>query len=436
MPPTPSPEPDRRPLSRGDVKVLSLSALGGALEFYDFIIFVYFATVIGQLFFPPEMPEWLRQIQTFGIFAAGYLVRPLGGVLMAHFGDLLGRKRMFTLSILLMALPTLAIGCLPTYADIGYLAPLVLVCLRMLQGAAVGGEVPGAWVFVSEHVPRRHVGLACGTLSAGLAAGILIGSLVSAAMKAHFSTPALAEGAWRIPFLIGGAFGLIAVYLRRWLHETPVFAELRERRALAAELPVKTVLRDHLGGVLVAGAVSWILTAAIIVVMLMTPPLLAAQYSGLDASLANVVAILCLIVGCVLAGWCADRFGSGATLIGWSALLGVSYWLMMSVVGTHPQQLMPLYALAGFAVGITGAIPVIAVKAFPPAVRFSGLSFSYNVAYALFGGFTPIIVTTLMRWYPMSPAIYVGALAVMGMLLGLYLLYSMAGRRLAVMSQF
>ena len=169
------------------------------------------------------------------------------------------------------------------------------------------------------------------------------------------------------------------------------------------------------------------------VVMLMTPPLLAAQYAGLDASLANVVAILCLILGCVVAGWCADRFGSGATMIGWSVLLGASYWLMMSVVGQRPDQLMPLYALAGFAVGITGAIPAVAVKAFPAAVRFSGLSFSYNVAYAIFGGFTPIIVTTLMRWYPMSPAIYVVALSAMGVVIGLFLLRSPAGRRLAVM---
>jgi len=120
-------------------------------------------------------------------------------------------------------------------------------------------------------------------------------------------------------------------------------------------------------------------------------------------------------------------------MIGWSALLGASYWLMMSVVGQRPDQLMPLYALAGFAVGITGAIPAVAVKAFPAAVRFSGLSFSYNVAYAIFGGFTPIIVTTLMRWYPMSPAIYVVALSAMGVVIGLFLLRSPAGRRLAVM---
>src|SRR5690606_1649248 len=136
--------PVARPLNRSDYKTLSLSALGGALEFYDFIIFVFFAAVVGKLFFPPEMPEWLRQLQTFGIFAAGYLARPLGGIVMAHFGDLLGRKRMFTLSIFLMAVPTLLMGLLPTYAQIGIWAPLALLALRILQGAAIGGEVPGA----------------------------------------------------------------------------------------------------------------------------------------------------------------------------------------------------------------------------------------------------------------------------------------------------
>ena len=129
-----------RPLTQQDYKTLSLAALGGALEFYDFIIFVFFANAIGQLFFPPEMPEWLRLLQTFGIFAAGYVVRPLGGIVMAHFGDLLGRKRMFTLSILMMAVPTLLIGLLPTYATIGLAAPLLLLLMRIFQGAAVGGE--------------------------------------------------------------------------------------------------------------------------------------------------------------------------------------------------------------------------------------------------------------------------------------------------------
>src|ERR1700679_2047816 len=116
-----------RPLGPSDYKTLALAALGGALEFYDFIIFVFFAPAIGQIFFPPAIPDWLRDLQTFGIFAAGYLARPLGGIVMAHFGDLLGRKRMFIWSVLLMSVPTLLIGVAPTYATAGAMAPIFLL---------------------------------------------------------------------------------------------------------------------------------------------------------------------------------------------------------------------------------------------------------------------------------------------------------------------
>ena len=174
-------------LSRSELKILSLSALGGVLEFYDFIIFVYFATSIGALFFPANMPDWLRQLQTFGIFAAGYLVRPIGGIVMAHFGDTRGRKKMFTLSIFLMAIPTLAIGLMPTYADIGIYAPIILLFFRMMQGAAIGGEVPGAWVFVAEHVAPRYVSFACAVLTAGLTGGIFLGAIVAVLVNTFFT---------------------------------------------------------------------------------------------------------------------------------------------------------------------------------------------------------------------------------------------------------
>jgi len=259
------PDQPARPLTRNDYKTLSLSALGGALEFYDFIIFVFFATVVGKLFFPADMPEWLRLMQTFGIFAAGYLARPLGGIVMAHFGDLLGRKKMFTLSIFMMAVPTLIMGLLPTYAQIGMWAPILLLLMRVIQGAAIGGEVPGAWVFVSEHVPQRHVGYACGTLTSGLTAGILLGSLVATAINSLYTPVEVADYAWRIPFLLGGVFGLFSVYLRRWLHETPVFAELQQRKALAEEVPLRAVLRDHRGAIAISMLLTWLLSAAIVV---------------------------------------------------------------------------------------------------------------------------------------------------------------------------
>jgi len=411
-----------RALNRSDYKTLGLAALGGALEFYDFIIFVFFAPVIGQLFFPATIPDWLRQLQTFGIFAAGYLARPLGGIVMAHFGDLLGRKRMFTLSVLLMALPTLAMGCLPTYATIGVLAPVLLLTLRVLQGAAVGGEVPGAWVFVSEHVPHRHVGYACGTLTAGLTFGILLGSLIAAAVNHHFAASDIAAYAWRFPFLIGGLFGMFSVYLRQWLHETPVFAEMQARKSLADEIPLKAVLRDHGGAVIVSMLVTWMLSAAIVVVILMTPPLLQKQFH-LDATtslLANCLATLFLTVGCVSAGALADRFGARRVLSIGGIALAISYYALFRQVGEDNSLLMPLYALAGLLVGTIGAVPYVMVNAFPPAVRFSGISFSYNVAYAVFGGLTPIVVALLMKSEPLAPTYYVAAICVLGAITTLF----------------
>jgi predicted MFS family arabinose efflux permease len=413
----------RRALTRSDYKTLVLAALGGALEFYDFIIFVFFAPVIGQLFFPAAIPDWLRQLQTFGIFAAGYLARPLGGIIMAHFGDLLGRKRMFTLSVLLMSVPTLLMGMLPTYASIGLMAPVLLLLFRVMQGAAVGGEVPGAWVFVSEHVPGRHVGYACGTLTAGLTAGILLGSLIATGINKSFAPEQVADFAWRLPFLLGGLFGLCSVYLRRWLHETPVFAELKQRKSLAAEVPLKAVLRDHGRAVVISMLLTWMLSAAIVVVILMTPTLLQKQFHIAPATVlvANCAATLCLTIGCVLAGAIAGRIGAGRTIFVGGLALAVTYYLMFQQVAADASSLLPWYALAGFFVGVIGAIPFVMVRSFPAAVRFSGISFSYNVAYAVFGGLTPIVVSLMMKSSPLAPVVYVGTICVLGALTTLFI---------------
>jgi len=412
-----------RPLNRQDYKTLTLAALGGALEFYDFIIFVFFAAVVGELFFPADIPEWLRQVQTFGIFAAGYLARPLGGIIMAHFGDLVGRKRMFTLSILLMAVPTLAIGLLPTYATAGLAAPLLLLLMRILQGAAIGGEVPGAWVFVAEHVPARRIGIACGTLTAGLTVGILLGSVVATLINTQLTPQTIHDGGWRIPFLLGGIFGLVAMYLRRWLQETPIFLEMRERKALAQELPIKSVVLKHKPAVVVSMLLTWLLSAGIVVVILMSPVWLQKQYGFAPALTlqANSVATVMLCVGCLLAGLIVDRVGASKTFIVGSILLACSSWLFYHLAGTHPEQLFLLYGLVGLCVGVVGAVPYVMVRAFPAEVRFTGISFSYNVSYAIFGGLTPIAVTMLMGVSPMAPAWYVLALSLLGLGLGIWL---------------
>ncbi|MBB3228370.1 MFS family permease [Luteibacter sp. Sphag1AF] len=413
-------------LGSRDVRTLLLSALGGALEFYDFVIFVFFTKELGQLFFPAHMPAWLAQLQVFGIFAAGYLARPLGGVVMAHFGDRVGRKRMFSLSVFLMALPTLCIGLLPVYAQVGILAPLLLLLMRVVQGVAIGGEVPGAWVFVAEHVPASRVGFACASLTSGLTAGILIGSLVATGITSHYPEATVLDFAWRIPFLLGGIFGFLAVYLRRWLHETPVFAQMRERRELADELPVKRVIRDHLPGVVLSMLVTWLLTAAIVVVILMTPTLVQSVFhiDRETATRGGSAAALALTIGCLVAGLAVDRLGRARTLLPGAVLLLASTYALYVDLVAGGQHFMALYTLAGFFVGVVGAVPAVMVAAFPPAVRFSGISFSYNVAYAVFGAATPPLVSFMAsRLGPMAPAHYVACAAVFGgIATGIYLL--------------
>jgi predicted MFS family arabinose efflux permease len=331
---------------------------------------------------------------------------------------------MFTLSIFMMAVPTLIMGLLPTYAQIGMWAPILLLLMRVIQGAAIGGEVPGAWVFVSEHVPARYVGYACGTLTAGLTAGILLGSLVATAINSIYTPVEVSDYAWRIPFLLGGVFGLMSVYLRRLLHETPVFAELQLRKALAEEVPLKAVLRDHRGAVALSMLMTWLLSAGIIVVILMTPTILQTIYGfpAATALKANSLAIVFLSLGCIGAGALADRFGAGWVFLLGSAGLLASSWTFYHILGDKPDVLFPLYALTGLFVGTIGAVPYVMVKAFPPVVRFSGLSFSYNLAYAIFGGLTPMVVTFMLKSSPMGPSWYVAILCGMGMAIGIYLL--------------
>ena len=401
---------DDRTLGRRDIRTLTLAALGGALEFYDFVVFVFFAIPLSQLFFPHDTAPWLAQLQVFGIFAAGYLARPLGGIVMAHYGDKLGRKRMFTLSVFLMAVPTLGIGLLPVYAQVGMLAPLALLSLRVVQGIAVGGEVPGAWVFVAEHVPARRVGFACASLTSGLTVGIVIGSLAAAAINSRMSPATVLDWGWRVPFLVGGVFGFLAVWLRRWLSETPVFEAMHARRELASGLPLRQVFEQHFPSVLLSMLVTWMLTAAVVVLILLLPTL-APKSFGLSprlASVGNVLATCGLTVGCIACGWLADRCGALRTLLGGSLLLIAGTWALFADLAAGGAHFLSLYALAGLLVGVVGVVPVVMVQVFPPPVRFSGLSFSYNVAYAVFGAGTAAMIGWLaVHAGRMAPAYYV-----------------------------
>jgi MFS family permease len=401
-------------LNSQDIKTLGLSALGGALEFYDFVIFVFFAKTLGTLFFPSDMPAWLSQLQVYGIFASGYIARPIGGIVLAHFGDLLGRKKMFTLSVFMMAVPTLAIGLLPDYAQIGILAPILLLFLRVVQGIAIGGEVPAAWVFVAEHVPKGRVGFACASLTSGLTLGILMGSLMASTIYSKLSPESVLIYGWRIPFIVGGLFGFMAVYLRGWLKETPVFLAMKERKEINKDIPLKTVLKNHRPSVITSMLITWMLTAAIMVIILMTPTLIQSQFqiSAAQAFLGNNWAAFSLVIGCLVAGVIADKIGHARALFLGSIVLIIANYTLYRDLMNGAKNFISLYALTGFTVGVVGIVPSMMIAAFPAAVRFSGLSFSYNLSYAIFGAITPPFISYLSSHLGgLAPAHYVALAA-------------------------
>jgi len=239
--------------------------------------------------------------------------------------------------------------------------------------------------------------------------------------KIYSPAEVLAEG-WRVPFIIGGVFGLVSVWLRQWLHETPVFKDMQAKQELADELPLRKVIREHRPAVILTMLMTWLLSAAIVVMILMTPTLIQKLYSipAAIALQASSVATLCLSFGCLFFGAAADRFGSGRVLALGCACLGFTSALFYQQVAVAPENINLWYALCGFSVGVIGIVPSMAVNAFPPVVRFSGLSFSYNVAYAVFGGLTPVMVSLLLPLDKMAPVHYVEALSVLGIFIGLY----------------
>ncbi len=397
-------------LSRADKRTLGLSSLGGALEFYDFVIYVFYAKLISELFFPSTLSPFWAMLNTYGIFAAGYFFRPLGGVVMAHFGDLIGRKRLFSLSILLMSLPTLMIGLMPTFESIGYAAPILLLLMRMMQGIAIGGEIPAAWTFVSEHVPERRIGIANGVLTAGLSLGILLGALMSLFISLNFSEPEIKDWAWRIPFILGGVFGFVALYLRSYLKETPVFKAMQAKKELAKELPVKQVLAKHKTATVIGMLFTWFLTGCVVVLILAMPNLLvgAFGFERSDAFKMQSAAIVMQMIGCILAGLLADRFGAGKVMLFGALLVALIAGIFYNSLGhVAPSTVFMLYMLLGLSSGTVGMVSYSMVKMFPAQIRFSGISFSYNVAYAIAGGITLPLVQWLSLYSNIGALYYI-----------------------------
>jgi MFS family permease len=405
-------------LSLKDYKVIGLSILGGALEVYDFIIFVFLSVTIADVFFPASMPEWIRLLQSMVIFSVGYIARPIGGLIIANYSDRHGRKRMFNFTVLFIAMPCLFIGVLPGYAQIGYWAPILLLLARVIQGAALGGEVPNAWVFVAEHAPVRHRGYALGLLQAGLTFGYMLAALTTTLITSVFTSQEIHAWAWRLPFIIGGLFGFISVWLRHWLRETPVFLELQRKNELAKQLPVSDIIKHHRGASIPAATLTMILTSAVIICVVVTPIALQKFY-GMDAVMAfrfSAIAILFLNIGCIIGGRVSDWLGAWSAVAIYSVCLMVGTTLLCAFIDRSPTVVMVCYAIAGLLSGIISAVPAVIVQLFPPAVKVTGISLIYNIVYSLCSSVMPLLLLELFKLSRWNIVVFACVMGIVGLM--------------------
>lgn len=406
---------------REQAKALGLATLGGMLEYFEFLVYVFLAPQISAYFAPPDMPGWLQLMMTFGIFAAGYLVRPIGGIVLAHLGDVFGRKRTFTLTLLLMAVPTTAIGLLPGYAQIGVLAPILLLVCRMLQGLSVGGELPGALSFISEQVPPRWLPLACGVLSASITCGALFGSLVVNALTHSLGAEAMADYGWRIPFLIGGVFGFFSIYLRRFTRETPVFEAMKAHSQLSRRLPFATLMSEHWRDVLLAMVIAS-MVAAITLATTQFPIAYFVTLRGFDARRvldAHAWLILVVMLGHLLVGYLSSRT---SLLLGFVAAATCAIGALFWAYGQDSvETLVWPFVLLGLSAGSMTTSLALLVVAFPAQVRYTGIATAYNVPLALVGGLSPLLLTWLSQRHLWWAAAYPAAFCVFGVVAALAL---------------
>jgi len=225
-------------MTKSQRKIVLLTAIGGALEFYDFTIYALFAPYISQNFFASTNPM-IGLLNTFAVFALGYLARPLGGIVFGHMGDKRGRKSAFSVAVFMMAIATLFMGCLPTYDSIGIAAPILLIILRLMQGFSVGGEIPGAALFTIEHVATDKRGFSIGLVFMCITLGNTLGALVGLLLTHCLTTTQMDLWGWRIPFILGFGLGMVSYIIRKKMAETPVFIHMMKENQLHQKPLVK-----------------------------------------------------------------------------------------------------------------------------------------------------------------------------------------------------
>lgn len=405
---------------RGPWKEIVAASIGNALEFYDLLIYGYFAVVIGKLFFPSDN-ETTSLLLSVGSFGISFLMRPLGAMILGSYADRAGRKASLTLSILIMMVGTALITFTPSYQQIGVAAPLIIIVARMLQGFSTGGEFGAATAFMVEHADARRRGFfASWQLSTqGLATVLAAG--VSALLSYSLTDIQLNEWGWRVAFGIGLLIGPVGFYIRSQIDETPDFQQL------AVETPKRTPLRD----VLITGHVSLILAIGVVAgatafnyvhkLYMPTYALKQLHIAATSSYMGALVTGVTLMLMAPVFGTLSDTYGRFRVLGLALLITGLSSYPLFVLLNAYPTvtTLLWVQAIVGILIAAClGPIPAMLADIFPTSIRGTGLALSYNFSVTLFGGFAPLIVTWLIEvtGSKLAPSFYVTSTALISVI--------------------
>ena len=381
-------------------KATWLASLGAGLEYYDFVVYGMMVGTLNSLFFASG-EAWVDLIKGFAVFAVGYLMRPIGGLLFGAIGDVFGRKKTFVTIMLLMALATFAIGLLPTYAQIGGTASFLLIILRLVQGVSFGAELPGAITVVAEYAHRQKSSTYSGFVLSSTSFGSILASALLFLLSTCFTKAEIAAWAWRIPFLLGGSLAVANYFIRKYLQETPEFAQLQQSRRQPASLkePIQTLFRSHLSRVL-SGMGMTLIVSGMVIFGLYQPTYLSTYFGyGLsDIYLSMSLGLVWSSCSLPVCGYLADRFGRVKTFFSATlafTLLAIPLFSLLPL-GSLKTLILFQVLLQTFISFLMASYFALLAASFPTSARYTGIALCYNTAFAAMG-FSPLAMTWLIK---------------------------------------
>ncbi|MCB5909482.1 glycine betaine/L-proline transporter ProP [Streptomyces pinistramenti] len=452
----------KQSLSAGDVTItdkpevrraVSAAALGNTMEWFDFGVYAYLAGTLGKVFFPSSSPG-AQVVSTFATFAAAFLVRPLGGLVFGPLGDRIGRKRVLAATMIMMAISTFAVGFLPSYAAIGFSAPILLLICRLVQGFSTGGEYAGATTYIAEYAPDKRRGFLGSWLDFGTFIGYSLGSGMVTVLTAVIGDDSMVSWGWRLPFLVAGPLGLIGLYMRLRLEETPAFQREAEQAHQAAEKarreggedPVevarqsghgrlKEIFTQHWEAVLICMGLVLLYNVTNYMVTSYLPTFMS-ETLGEDALTSQLLVLGTMIVVALTittVGRTSDRWGRRPVFMAGSlALIALAAPAVLLIrAGGILQPAFGCLILGLLLVCFAGTSASTLPALFPTRLRYGALSISFNISVSLFGGTTPLIASALVQatGSHMVPAYYLMAAGVIGFVASFFL-HETAGKPL------